>query len=157
MRFQETLLQIFQKRYEERERELGEEVMREIERLILLDRIDYHWMSHLHNIDYIQEGIGFRGYAGRDPLIEFQNEGFALFSKHVDAHLRGRRAVCVPRSASDGAAAARANSQREEQRSGAAAETRPPQLNRQKSGAERSLSMRQRQEIQTVLRAERLA
>ncbi len=76
---QETLLQIFQKRYEERERELGEEVMREIERLILLDRIDYHWMSHLHNIDYIQEGIGFRGYAGRDPLIEFQNEGFALF------------------------------------------------------------------------------
>lgn len=76
---QETLLQIFQKRYEEREEEISEEVMREIERLILLDRIDYHWMSHLHNIDYIQEGIGFRGYAGRDPLIEFQNEGFALF------------------------------------------------------------------------------
>ena len=76
---QETLLQLFQKRYEEREKEIGAEVMREIERLILLDRIDYHWMSHLHNIDYIQEGIGFRGYAGRDPLIEFQNEGFALF------------------------------------------------------------------------------
>jgi len=53
--------------------------MRQVERLIVLDRIDYHWMQHLHNIDYIQEGIGFRGYAGRDPVVEFQKEGFELF------------------------------------------------------------------------------
>ena len=75
----DRLMKRFQDRYEEREEEIGAEMMREIERILLLDRIDFHWMSHLHSIDYIQEGIGFRGYAGRDPLVEFQKEAFALF------------------------------------------------------------------------------
>ncbi|MAF11265.1 preprotein translocase subunit SecA [Candidatus Poribacteria bacterium] len=75
----EQLRKAFHRQYDHREQLLGSETMRQVERLIVLDRIDYHWMQHLHSIDYIQEGIGFRGYAGRDPVVEFQKEGFELF------------------------------------------------------------------------------
>ncbi|MEO2006171.1 MAG: SEC-C metal-binding domain-containing protein, partial [Candidatus Poribacteria bacterium] len=75
----EQLIKAFHRQYDHREQLLGSDTMRQVERLIVLDRIDYHWMEHLHNIDYIQEGIGFRGYAGRDPVVEFQKEGFELF------------------------------------------------------------------------------
>jgi len=74
-----TLVKAFHRAYDAREVELTPEVMRQVERLVLLDRIDHHWMEHLQNIDYLQEGIGFRGYAGRDPIVEFQREAFEMF------------------------------------------------------------------------------
>ena len=80
----EQLIKAFHRQYDHREQLLGSDTMRQVERLIVLDRIDYHWMQHLHNIDYIQEGIGFRGYAGRDPVVEFQKEGFELFETMLD-------------------------------------------------------------------------
>jgi preprotein translocase subunit SecA len=76
---EEAILESFRRSYDAREAEVGAEMMRQIERLILLDRIDHHWMEHLQNIDYVRDGIGFRGYAGRDPVVEFQKEGFELF------------------------------------------------------------------------------
>ena len=58
----------------------GPEMMRVLERLLLLDRIDDHWKEHLHNIDYIEEGIRFgAGYGGKDPIVVFKNEALAVF------------------------------------------------------------------------------
>ena len=66
--------------YEQRETELKPEMMRLLEQLLLLDRIDDHWKEHLHNIDYIEEGIRFgAGYGGKDPIVVFKNEALAVF------------------------------------------------------------------------------
>jgi preprotein translocase subunit SecA len=78
--WRETLIKEFHRAYDAREAEIGPDIMRHVERLVLLDRIDHHWTEHLQNIDYLQEGIGFRGYGGRDPVVEFQQEGFDLFT-----------------------------------------------------------------------------
>jgi preprotein translocase subunit SecA len=67
------------KTYAEREAELGSERMREIERLVLLNVIDNRWREHLYEMDYLQEGIGLRGYGQRDPLVEYQREGYDMF------------------------------------------------------------------------------
>ena len=75
----ECLLKLLRQRYEQREDEMGSELMRTLERLILLDRIDHHWKDHLYNIDYIEEGIYLRGYAGKDPIVVFKNEAFSIF------------------------------------------------------------------------------
>ncbi|HMJ03661.1 MAG TPA: preprotein translocase subunit SecA [Conexibacter sp.] len=65
--------------YDERERELGEELMRVLERYLLLQTIDMRWREHLYDMDYLREGIGLRGLAQIDPLIAYKNEGFELF------------------------------------------------------------------------------
>jgi len=65
--------------YEERERTIGEEEFREIERRVLLSVLDNRWREHLYEMDYLQEGIGLRAIAQRDPLVEYQREGFAMF------------------------------------------------------------------------------
>jgi preprotein translocase subunit SecA len=65
--------------YDERERELGEEMMRVLERYLLLQTIDQRWREHLYDMDYLREGIGLRGLAQVDPLIAYKNEGFELF------------------------------------------------------------------------------
>ena len=75
----EYLLTSLHRLYEQREAEMGAELMRTLERLILLDRIDHHWKDHLYNIDYIEEGIYLRGYAGKDPIVVFKNEAFSIF------------------------------------------------------------------------------
>ena len=71
---------------EARERFLGEElgnpdVVKEFEKYVLLQTIDERWMDHLHELDYLKEGIHFRAYAQKDPLIEYKKEAFALFSE----------------------------------------------------------------------------
>jgi preprotein translocase subunit SecA len=71
--------------YAAREEFLGSEVMRELERKILLSVLDRKWREHLYEMDYLQEGIGLRAMAQRDPLVEYQNEGFELFSAMMDA------------------------------------------------------------------------
>jgi preprotein translocase subunit SecA len=65
--------------YDERERELGGELMRVLERYLLLQTIDLRWREHLYDMDYLREGIGLRGLAQVDPLIAYKNEGFELF------------------------------------------------------------------------------
>ena len=71
--------------YAKREQDLGAEVLRELERKILLSVLDRKWREHLYEMDYLQEGIGLRAMAQRDPLVEYQKEGFDLFSAMMDA------------------------------------------------------------------------
>ena len=71
--------------YDKREEILGSEVMRELERKVLLSVLDRKWREHLYEMDYLQEGIGLRAMAQRDPLIEYQREGYDLFSAMMDA------------------------------------------------------------------------
>jgi preprotein translocase subunit SecA len=71
--------------YEAREEELGSEVMRELERRVVLQVLDRKWREHLYEMDYLQEGIGLRAMAQRDPLVEYQREGFDMFNGMLDA------------------------------------------------------------------------
>jgi preprotein translocase subunit SecA len=71
-------------RYSQRERELGEELMRALERHEMLIVIDTQWKDHLLSIDHLKEGIGLRGYGQRDPLTEYKKEAFDLFQDMVE-------------------------------------------------------------------------
>ena len=71
--------------YARREEQLGSEVMRELERRVLLSVLDRKWREHLYEMDYLREGIGLRAYSQRDPLVEYQREGFELFAAMMDA------------------------------------------------------------------------
>jgi preprotein translocase subunit SecA len=66
--------------YEKREQELGEELMRALERYLLLQIIDNKWREHLYDMDYLREGIHLRGFAQIDPLVAYKNEAFDLFT-----------------------------------------------------------------------------
>ncbi|MDP9846429.1 preprotein translocase subunit SecA [Streptosporangium lutulentum] len=70
--------------YDHREEELGAEAMRELERRVILSVLDRKWREHLYEMDYLQEGIGLRAMAQRDPLIEYQREGFDMFSQMLE-------------------------------------------------------------------------
>jgi len=67
-----------------REEELGPEAMRELERRVMLSVLDRKWREHLYEMDYLREGIGLRAMAQRDPLVEYQREGFDLFTAMMD-------------------------------------------------------------------------
>ncbi len=69
-----------QRAYAAREAELGSETMREVERQVLLSVMDRKWREHLYEMDYLREGIGLRAYSQRDPLVEYQREGFDMFA-----------------------------------------------------------------------------
>jgi preprotein translocase subunit SecA len=71
--------------YNEREQELGPELMRALERYILLQIIDDRWREHLHDMDYLREGIHLRGFAQIDPLVAYKNEGFEMFRGLVNS------------------------------------------------------------------------
>ena len=71
--------------YARREEELGEEVMRELERRVILSVLDRKWREHLYEMDYLRDGIGLRAMAQRDPLIEYQREGYDLFVAMMDS------------------------------------------------------------------------
>jgi preprotein translocase subunit SecA len=71
-------------RYAERERELGDDLLRMLERHEMLIVIDQQWKDHLLSIDHLKEGIGLRGYGQRDPLTEYKREAFDLFQAMVD-------------------------------------------------------------------------
>ncbi len=70
--------------YDKREEELGPEVMRELERRVVLSVLDRKWREHLYEMDYLQEGIGLRAMAQRDPLVEYQREGYDMFNAMLD-------------------------------------------------------------------------
>ena len=67
--------------YDEREKQVGEEIARQMEVFVYLNTIDTLWIEHLDTMDDLRSGIGLRGYAQRDPLIEYKREGFDLFEK----------------------------------------------------------------------------
>ncbi|MEO5878191.1 MAG: preprotein translocase subunit SecA, partial [Streptosporangiaceae bacterium] len=71
--------------YDKRESDLGAEVMRELERRVVLSVLDRKWREHLYEMDYLQEGIGLRAMAQRDPLVEYQREGYDMFSAMMEA------------------------------------------------------------------------
>jgi preprotein translocase subunit SecA len=71
--------------YAEREETIGSENMRQLERRVTLSVLDRKWREHLYEMDYLKEGIGLRAMAQRDPLVEYQREGFQLFNAMTDA------------------------------------------------------------------------
>ena len=71
--------------YENREVELTPDLMRELERRIMLQIIDQHWVEHLSAMDYLNEGIGLRAMGQKDPLVEWQREGFEMFGKMMES------------------------------------------------------------------------
>ncbi len=74
-----ALIAAAKKRYEEKEKLFGAEMMRWLERRIVLDVVDTQWKDHLLTLDHLKEGIGLRGYGQKDPLVEFKKEAFTLF------------------------------------------------------------------------------
>jgi len=70
--------------YDAREELLGPDVMREVERRVVMSVLDRKWREHLYEMDYLQEGIGLRAMAQRDPLVEYQREGFLLFEAMME-------------------------------------------------------------------------
>ncbi|GGK64696.1 protein translocase subunit SecA [Sphaerisporangium melleum] len=70
--------------YDRREEELGAETMREVERRVILSVLDRKWREHLYEMDYLRDGIALRAYAQRDPVIEYQREGFDMFAAMLD-------------------------------------------------------------------------
>jgi preprotein translocase subunit SecA len=71
--------------YDSKEARFGAEVMREIERNIVLQVVDTKWREHLYSMDHLKEGIGLRAYAHKDPLVEYKKEGFKMFQQMVVA------------------------------------------------------------------------
>jgi preprotein translocase subunit SecA len=81
----ENLVEDAQSAYSRREEELGEDVTRELERKVILTVLDRKWREHLYEMDYLRDGIGLRAMAQRDPLVEYQREGYDLFMAMMDA------------------------------------------------------------------------
>ena len=76
-----------QEAYTRRTEQLGEELMREFERQVLLTVLDRKWREHLYEMDYLREGIGLRAMAQRDPLVEYQREGGDMFNAMMEAFM----------------------------------------------------------------------
>ena len=81
----EILFEDAQRAYAEHESAVGSEMMRALERTVMLEVLDNKWREHLYELDYLQEGIGLRGMAGRDPLIEYQGEAYEMFMSMLDS------------------------------------------------------------------------
>jgi preprotein translocase subunit SecA len=75
----DALVEAIQNRYAEKEKQFGSELLRWLERRIILDVVDTQWKDHLLSLDHLREGIGLRGYGQKDPLVEFKKEAFVLF------------------------------------------------------------------------------
>jgi preprotein translocase subunit SecA len=81
---QEFLEKVLSDVYEKREKDLGEKMMREVEKFACLGSIDHLWMDHIDHIDDLREGVTLRAYGQRDPLVEFKNEAYNLFENLVN-------------------------------------------------------------------------
>jgi len=75
----DALVEAVQARYTEKEKQFSPELLRWLERRIILDVVDTQWKDHLLSLDHLKEGIGLRGYGQKDPLVEFKKEAFVLF------------------------------------------------------------------------------
>ncbi|GGC11625.1 protein translocase subunit SecA [Cellulomonas carbonis] len=81
----EELLSDARHAYQTREEQLGSDAMRQLERRVVLSVLDRKWREHLYEMDYLKEGIGLRAMAQRDPLVEYQREGYQLFAAMTEA------------------------------------------------------------------------
>lgn len=79
----EVLIEEAKKAYEAKEQEVGSEVMRDLEKYIMLKVVDQKWMDHIDAMDQLRDGIGLRAYGQRDPVIEYKMEGFEMFQEMV--------------------------------------------------------------------------
>ncbi len=79
--FRGKLWEALKKGYEEKEQQIGPEVMRHLEKVFMLQSVDHQWKDHLLAMDHLKEGIGLRGYGQKDPLIEYKKEGFDMFEE----------------------------------------------------------------------------
>ncbi len=75
----DALIEAIRKKYEDKEKQLSPDLVRWLERRIILDVVDSQWKDHLLSLDHLKEAIGLRGYAQKDPLVEFKKEAFVLF------------------------------------------------------------------------------
>ncbi|HHX18408.1 MAG TPA: preprotein translocase subunit SecA [Clostridium sp.] len=79
----EKILKIMIEKYEEKEKEIGSELMRELERVVLLRVVDQKWMDHIDAMDQLQHGIRLRAFGQKDPVIEYKFEGFEMFEEMI--------------------------------------------------------------------------
>jgi len=79
----EKIVAIIRAAYREKEISFGAGSLRDFARIVLLQVIDAKWKDHLYNMDFLREGIGLRGYAGHDPLVEYQREGYDMFTQMI--------------------------------------------------------------------------
>jgi preprotein translocase subunit SecA len=89
----EFLAKVVSDIYEGREKQFGDQVMRQVEKFAYLTAIDHHWIDHIDHLDGLREGVRLRAYGQKDPLVEFKNEAFGLFENllgRIDAELAGR-------------------------------------------------------------------
>ena len=125
----DRLADMARKRYEEKEAEIGPEVMRWYERMIMLQIIDQQWKDHLLALDHLKEGIGLRGYGQRDPLVEYKRESFELFedlwNRSTEEMVR-MLYLLRPISAEDERELRGAHARRQQQVSYSGPETAPP-------------------------------
>ncbi|MFA5637916.1 MAG: preprotein translocase subunit SecA [Anaerovoracaceae bacterium] len=84
-RLKEDIINKFEKLYEEKEEEIGEERMREIERMILIRVVDNKWMDHIDAMDQLKSGIGLRALGQQDPAAAYSNEGFDMFELMIES------------------------------------------------------------------------
>ncbi|MFI1801519.1 preprotein translocase subunit SecA [Streptomyces sp. NPDC020379] len=80
----ESIKDDIHEQYAAREEQLGSDIMRELERRVVLSVLDRKWREHLYEMDYLQEGIGLRAMAQKDPLVEYQREGFDMFQAMME-------------------------------------------------------------------------
>ncbi|HEX9878764.1 MAG TPA: preprotein translocase subunit SecA, partial [Candidatus Binatia bacterium] len=80
---QENVVKQVQQVYEAKEKNIGAPLLRQLEKIIMLQTIDTLWKDHLLNMDHLKEGIGLRGYGQKNPLQEYQKEGFAMFEEMI--------------------------------------------------------------------------
>jgi preprotein translocase subunit SecA len=81
---EERIFESIERRYKDKEALVGPEVMRDTERIVMLNVIDQQWKDHLLSMDHLKEGIGLRGYGQKDPLVEYKKESFILFEAMMD-------------------------------------------------------------------------
>ena len=84
-KLKEQLLEIAHRRYNEKLEEFGEEMLKNIQRIILLRVVDNKWMDHIDNMDQLRQGIGLRAYAQTDPVIAYKNEGYLMYEEMLGA------------------------------------------------------------------------
>ncbi len=80
----ERIFAAAQEHYRQKEKQIGEKLMRQIERLAMLRVIDERWREHLYEMDHLKEGIGLRAYGQKNPLLEYKSEGFRMFTEMLD-------------------------------------------------------------------------
>ena len=81
---EDDIFEKLERRYQDKEQAVGADLMRETERMIMLNVIDNQWKDHLLSMDHLKEGIGLRGYGQKDPLVEYKKESFKLFQDMMD-------------------------------------------------------------------------